>query len=291
MLGWRSGSPRSPSRRSLPVEPYRSAIRHAHCHPTQDAVSIIETDLVVDFAAPADYVEPVRQPGSAANSAPNSATPSPFLGGKAGSPIVIDEDELMSSLPSQMANSSIGGGGGSNAAGAGSSSSSAFGGSGQALGSYEGQPNKRARGESANLLAEAAMRRAAAGAAGSGDGSGTPSRFGPKIQPFVGEGRRLGGTPDGAGAGAGSSSPMVDSARSFGTSSGVSPKLGGGAGSPMLAHGGMVLGGGSSPGGIGGSARPGSASGRERTLNKFEAARREKAFQGQGKSLKEGGRP
>lgn len=66
----------------------------------QNAVSIIETDIEVDFAPPADYVEPTRPAARAAAGAGGggggggaTAGARAFSGtGAAGSPIVIDDD-------------------------------------------------------------------------------------------------------------------------------------------------------------------------------------------------------
>jgi ubiquitin fusion degradation protein 1 len=153
-----------------------------------DAVSIIETDIVLDFAPPKDYVEPPR----------------PVAGAGAG-------------------------------AGAGSDDV-VMGGAGAGFASPD---TKR------SVADDAAARRS-----GGEPAAPSPSRFPPKMVPFAGEGRTLGGP-----AAAAAPAP---------------------ASSPTMSGGGVVLSGGA---GSGGKARP---------VNRFEEARRAKAastFAGAGRSL------
>lgn len=209
-----------------------------------DAVSIIETDLVVDFAAPVDYVEPARP---AAIHAPGSATSA-----------ADGSSALKFGSGAASASSAAGAGGVGSSSSAGGGTPSGFGASagsnaaagGQALGGASGSPMDSAARRS--LAAEAAARRFGGGSPGAGDGGGTPSKFAPKVVPFTGQGYTIRDTAGGAG---GSTTP------------------GGAGGSPMTG-GGTVL------------TRPGSAAGaKPRTLNRFEEARKAKAFQGQGKTI------
>jgi len=97
-----------------------------------------------------------------------------------------------------------------------------------------------------------------------------------KIVPFAGSGYRLGGEVGGSSSSSSStSSNAAASLSSPGLSSSRSPGLGPRS-SPSLSGGGVVLGGGT--GGTGSGGKP-------RTLNRFEEARRAKAFQGEGQKL------
>jgi hypothetical protein len=87
-----------------------------------------------------------------------------------------------------------------------------------------------------------------------------------KIVPFAGSGHRLGGETGGGSSS--SSSPGFIS-----QSPGLGPR-----GSPSLSGGGIVLGAAGGTGGTGSGGKP-------RTLNRFEEARRAKAFQGEGQKL------
>jgi hypothetical protein len=121
---------------------------------------------------------------------------------------------------------------------------------------------------------------------GSASSAGTLSALSPtidrvgttKIVPFAGSGYRLGGEVGGSSSSSSStSSNAAASLSSPGLSSSLSPGLGP-RNSPSLSGGGIVLGGG---GGTGGT----SSGGKPRTLNRFEEARRAKAFQGEGQKL------
>jgi ubiquitin fusion degradation protein 1 len=227
-----------------------------------DAVSIIETDMVVDFAPPADYVEPARAgSGSGGSGGAAAASSSSAGGGKAAglgtrdAPLRFDDDDDVT-----MAGSG-GAAGGSGSAGADARAAAAA----------------AALGRSAN--------NGGAGAAGPA-AAGSPIPAAPKVVPFAGTGYRLSGGPSSLGAAAGGASESKGSPMLVG---GRSPALGA---SP--AAGGMVLSGGSggpSSMSLGGSALGGAGggggAGRGRTLNKFEARRAAQAFQGEGKSLRQ----
>jgi ubiquitin fusion degradation protein 1 len=196
-----------------------------------DACCCIETDLTVDFAAPADYVEPQPRAMGEAKWAD-------------------DGDDAMGAAAPKRARSAPSGAG----AGAGA-------------GSYS----------SASTSSSSVPLPSDAGLAGAGSPAGSPPArpFAPKVIPFAGSGNRLGGTVGGAAAASSSAGP-----------SGSPPPQR----SPMLSGGGVVLGGGFVLGGgapgSGGGGGAGSG-GKPRTLNRFEEAKRAKAFSGAGHSLKE----
>lgn len=244
-----------------------------------DACSIIETDLSVDFAPPADAEQVAARSANSTSSSngnakssmsgasSNSAKASPMVtssSSSASSSAMIDDD--MKGLPPSAYTSSA-------------SSSNING--GNVLGGSESVTKRN----KADLFAEAAARRLSGGAPS--NSPGTPnSKFSPRIQPFTGEGYRLSdGTSPNSNIG---SSSSCSSSSNIGNSNGLSksPVLSGSNLSNLGLHtgGGIVIGSANSPNG-----RPGSASGlnRPRTLNRFEEQRRAKAFTSEGYSLKE----
>lgn len=221
-----------------------------------DAVSIVETDIVVDFAPPSDYVEPDWKGMAAAKAAAgggntSSSSSSSSAAGAAktnssGAIVIDDGDDEEKQLARAMALSvQEAGTGGSGKTGAGSSSSSSS---------------------------------SAAAGAGSGtsqpSGATTPSPAAKPLNyvPFGGPSRTL--RADGSGdIGVSESKPSA------------SPR------SPLItSFGGTVVGGaglsslGSSA--MGGTSGNGSAT-KPRTVNKFEAKRQAQAFQGNSRSLKD----
>ena len=176
------------------------------------AVSIIETNMDVDFAPPADYVPPTAPAAAAA--APATA-----------------------------------------AAGAGDSAGLTF-----------GTPDGTAA-----PAAAVAGGGAAEGAGGDGSGDGDEAEDGPKFVPFSGTGYRLDGKHDGgdggsAGAGAGAGAgglSAVQQAMMAARNRRKAPSQGRVVSTPT---------------------RPSSAA-RRRSMNRFEAARQQKAFQGTGRSI------
>jgi len=176
------------------------------------AVSIIETNMDVDFAPPADYVPPT---------APATAAAAPATA----------------------------------AAGAGDSAGLTF-----------GTPDGAAASAAAAVGGGAAE-----GAGGDGSGDGDETEDGPKFVPFSGTGYRLDGKHDGAdggsaGAGAGAGAgglSAVQQAMMAARNRRKAPSQGRVVSTPT---------------------RPSSAA-RRRSMNRFEAARQQKAFQGTGRSI------
>lgn len=238
---------------------------------------VVETDCEVDFAPPKDYVEPDYKAqakgdprgtaaGAAAGGATNGAssnaggtTPKVVFGGSGnGSAITGNNDDEV-----QIVGDSRG------VAGASSSSAStgrsAAAGSGGVAGSGSaGLAPISAGGKPVSAAAAAALARLSGG--GNGTPSPAPSKFAPqsKVTPFEGAGRRLGGVAPGT------ASPGLGAGTPSGTGA---PK-----GSPQLTPlaGGVILSSGLGP----------DADKPKRSLNRFEQARAEKAFQGEGRSLR-----
>ena len=138
--------------------------------------------------------------------------------------------------------------------------------------------SKRARNGDSTLKGASSSSSSSSAAAASASGnissplSPTRERVGvPKIVPFAGSGYRLGG--DTGGGSSGSSASSSSSPGIISQSPGLGPR-----GSPSLSGGGIVLGAGGGGGGTGSGGKP-------RTLNRFEEARRAKAFQGEGQKL------
>ena len=220
------------------------------CKPA-DAVCIIDADVEVDFAAPLDYVEPVRPAAAAASAAAAGA-----------GPIVIDDDDDDSGAAAVAAASATFPGmaplGAALRAGSAAAAAPAFiGGSGTTGGGPSaGSAAAPASGSSAatSLAAQAALKRAAAAAAAAAAGP-PPSKFARKEPAvFVGAGHRVG-----------------DASSSTGAAGGA----GGGAGAAIVSAGGIVV-----------STGAGDAA-RARTLNKFEQAKAAASFGGAGRSLRD----
>lgn len=268
-------------------------------------MSIIETDLEVEFAEPKDYVAPgkaaasarsaVGGAGAAAGGAGFGTAASSSSGGsasssaKSGGVVIIDDDD----------EKRVPGTGAWAAAGAGASVSSSGSGSGPALsihkpafeggvGTVAGGPSPAPGATPQSLAALAALRRAAS--AGS---AAAASKFAkePAVKAFTGVGYKAGdGTPVSVAASAGGAASGAGAVGSAGASApglvGVRESKGGEAGdglparspslTPSVSAGGVVLSAG---------ARPSSA--KARTLNKFEQAKAAKAFAGEGKTLRD----
>lgn len=269
--------------------------------PEGGAIGIIETDLEVDFAPPKDYQQPLPPQATSSSSASAAGAGAGTAGvgagkalGSGSSPIVIDgedDDEdkkggaggqlsggkrsfTAASLDAALPPPKFQGGSGTVSGGPASSSSSSSA-SAQSLAAQ------------AALKRLQAMKAAAAGGVDGAAGGPPPSKFQkqPAVVPFAGTGYKVGtgeavspASTASAGAGAGG----AGSARSRGASDlkegDASPSVGG-----LFQGSGLSNGGGAAGGAAG--ARPGSA--KPRTLNRFEQARAEKAFQGTGRTIRD----
>lgn len=258
-----------------------------------DAVSIIETDLEVDFAPPKDAEAKAKAAGAGAGAGAGSgaaaggAGAAPFKAGssgaKSGGVIVIDDDD---EKPSPSARGGAAGAGAGTGAAAASASASGLaiykpafeGGVGTAAGGPSPAPGSTPQ----SLAALAALRRAAAAGSAS---SAAVSKFAkePPVKAFAGTGYRAGdGTPVGAGGAAasavasGAGAGLVGVRESKGGDAGDGLPAGSPSLTPSVSAGGVVLSAG---------ARPTSA--KPKTLNKFEQARAAKAFGGEGKTIRD----